>query len=309
MECFLAIPSASHTVARSVARASLVVSHTSIASSRSGLPSKSIPSSPIPAAAFAPRFAGWRSRSRLSSEAIWTVHQLPQEGLPRCGRRVAAGRGRQGEAEGRGEARRFVTRASAEGSIGGDGRDEVSSRLGRGSRRSGSDSNSGSSSTSESESSEERVAGARGGIGSSSDSESDDGVSEGSPPQDVLLKAVSEVSRMAGRQARTTNMVLGGTASEYGDDWLELDKKVNTYPSLREFTAIGSGGGDFAVAMVLAVQSVIPTDTPELQVVTRESATGRYISVKIGPVRMDSSEQVRAVYQAMKQDPRMRYFL
>ncbi|CAI5473643.1 unnamed protein product [Closterium sp. Yama58-4] len=130
-----------------------------------------------------------------------------------------------------------------------------------------------------------------------------------SPPQDVLLKAVSEVSRMAGRQARTTNMVMGGTASEYGDDWLELDKKVNTYPSLRDFTAIGSGGEDFAVAMVQAVQSVLPKDVAELQVVTRESAKGRYISVKIGPVRMDSSEQVRAVYQAMKQDPRMRDFV
>ncbi|CAI5507478.1 unnamed protein product [Closterium sp. Naga37s-1] len=100
-----------------------------------------------------------------------------------------------------------------------------------------------------------------------------------------------EVSRMAGRQARTTNVVMGGTATEYGDDWLELDKKVNTYPSLRDFTAIGLGGEDFAVAMVLAVQSVLPKDVPELQVVTRESATGRYISVKIGPVRMDSSEQ------------------
>ncbi|CAI5981184.1 unnamed protein product [Closterium sp. NIES-65] len=105
--------------------------------------------------------------------------------------------------------------------------------------------------------------------------------------------SAAEVSRMAGRQARTTNVVMGGTATEYGDDWLELDKKVNTYPSLRDFTAIGSGGEDFAVAMVLAVQSVLPKDVPELQVVTRESATGRYISVKIGPVRMDSSEQVR----------------
>ncbi|CAI5517034.1 unnamed protein product [Closterium sp. Naga37s-1] len=124
-----------------------------------------------------------------------------------------------------------------------------------------------------------------------SESESEEGSLEGSPPQDVLLKAVSEVSRMAGRQARTTNVVMGGTASEYGDDWLELDKKVNTYPSLRDFTAIGSGGDEFAVAMVLAVQSVLSKDVPELQVVTRQSATGRYISVKIGPVRMDSSEQ------------------
>lgn len=32
---------------------------------------------------------------------------------------------------------------------------------------------------------------------------------------------------MEGRSARTTNVVMGGTAAEpYGDDWLELDKKV-----------------------------------------------------------------------------------
>ncbi|CAI7889018.1 unnamed protein product [Closterium sp. NIES-53] len=311
MECFLAIPSASHAIVHSVARASLNASHTSISSSRTALSSGI---SSISTAAFAPLFARWGLKSRSDSEAIWAVHQLAQDSLPRCGRRVGAG---WGGAEGRGEAQRFVTRASAEGSIGGDGRDEVSSRLGRGRSRSGSDST--SSSGSDSESSAERVRGTGGGssIGSSSASESgsgsgsgsEEGSLEGSPPQDVLLKAVSEVSRMAGRQARTTNVVMGGTATEYGDDWLELDKKVNTYPSLRDFTAIGSGGEDFAVAMVLAVQSVLPKDVPEIQVATRESATGRYISVRIGPVRMDSSEQVRAVYQAMKQDPRMRYFL
>lgn len=130
------------------------------------------------------------------------------------------------------------------------------------------------------------------------------------PPQEVLLKAVSDLSRIQGREAKTTNVVMGGTAATpYSDDWLELDKKVNTYPSFRGFTAIGTGGEDFIVSMVVAVESVLGIGIPKWQVSARESAGGRYVSVKIGPVKMESSDQVRAVYQAMKKDERMRYFL
>jgi putative lipoic acid-binding regulatory protein len=39
------------------------------------------------------------------------------------------------------------------------------------------------------------------------------------------------------------------------------------------------------------------------------SARGKYVSVKIGPVTVNSSDQVRAVYDAMKRDVRMKYFL
>lgn len=206
------------------------------------------------------------------------------------------------------------------GSIGGDGRDEVSSRLGRSFGRSADSSDGGSSDgsggRSESDSDDSRNS-------SSSSTSSNleehervelvlevDGGSEGAAaPQEVLLKAVSEASRLEGRQSRVTNVVMGGTASEEGDDWRELDKKVNTYPCFRGFTAIGSGGDDFAAAMVAAVEAVVGGNIANWQVVTRESTKGRYISVKIGPIRMDSSEQVRAVYQSMKQDARMRYFL
>lgn len=131
----------------------------------------------------------------------------------------------------------------------------------------------------------------------------------GPPPQEVVLKAISEVSKVDGRNAKTTNIVIGGTESPYGEDWLSLDKKVNRYPSLRGFTAIGTGGDDFVHSMVVAVESVLLTSIPEGRVRQRESAQGRYISVKIGPLRVESSTQVREIYQAMRRDVRMKYFL
>jgi putative lipoic acid-binding regulatory protein len=39
------------------------------------------------------------------------------------------------------------------------------------------------------------------------------------------------------------------------------------------------------------------------------SSRGKYVSVKIGPIRVVSSEQVQAVYRAMRSDNRMKYFL
>eukprot|EP00271_Cylindrocystis_brebissonii_P014118 TRINITY_DN3527_c0_g1_i1.p1 TRINITY_DN3527_c0_g1~~TRINITY_DN3527_c0_g1_i1.p1 ORF type:complete len:239 (-),score=20.01 TRINITY_DN3527_c0_g1_i1:227-943(-) len=138
--------------------------------------------------------------------------------------------------------------------------------------------------------------------------ESSRGMSD-QPPQEAVLKAISEVSKMEGRDAKTTNVVIGGTESPYGSDWMELDKKVNTYPSLRGFTAIGTGGSDFVQAMVFAVESVLQEPIPQGRVRHRESAQGRYISVKIGPMRVESSLQVREIYQAMRRDERMKYFL
>lgn len=138
---------------------------------------------------------------------------------------------------------------------------------------------------------------------------SEEGEEEGPPPQEAVLKAISEVSKVDGRFAKTTNLVIGGTESPYGEDWLSLDKKVNRYPSLRGFTAIGTGGDDFVHSMVVAVESVLLTSIPEGRVRQRESAQGRYISVKIGPLRVESSIQVREIYQAMKRDVRMKYFL
>ncbi|XP_057811165.1 uncharacterized protein LOC131025423 [Salvia miltiorrhiza] len=129
-------------------------------------------------------------------------------------------------------------------------------------------------------------------------------------PQDALLKAISEVSRREGRVGQATIVVFGGSVS--GDStsgWLALDRKLNSYPRKRGFTAIGTGGDDFVQAMVYAVESVVQRPIPQGQVRQKISSRGKYVSVKIGPVQVASSEQVQAVYYAMRRDDRMKYFL
>nr|KYP75674.1 hypothetical protein KK1_019867 [Cajanus cajan] len=85
------------------------------------------------------------------------------------------------------------------------------------------------------------------------------------PPQEAVLKAISEVSKAEGRVGQTTNMVIGGTVSDDStNEWLTLDQKVNSYPTDRGFTAIGTGGEDFVQAMVVAVESVIQQPIPQV---------------------------------------------
>ncbi|KAL6969265.1 hypothetical protein U1Q18_028989 [Sarracenia purpurea var. burkii] len=130
------------------------------------------------------------------------------------------------------------------------------------------------------------------------------------PPQEAVLKAISEVSKTEGRVGQTTNVVIGGTVTDDStNEWLALDQKVNSYPTVRGFTAIGTGGDDFVHAMVVAVESVLQQPIPEGQVKHKLSSQGKYVSVNIGPVRVISSEQVQAVYNAMRRDVRMKYFL
>ncbi|KAJ1401959.1 YbeD-like domain superfamily [Sesbania bispinosa] len=130
------------------------------------------------------------------------------------------------------------------------------------------------------------------------------------PPQEAVLKAISEVSKTEGRVGQTTNMVLGGTVTDDStDEWLALDQKVNSYPTVRGFTAIGTGGEDFVQAMIVAVESVIQQPIPQGHVKQKLSSGGKYVSVNIGPIEVVSSEQVQAVYNAMRRDDRMKYFL
>lgn len=130
------------------------------------------------------------------------------------------------------------------------------------------------------------------------------------PPQEAVLKAISEVSKTEGRVGQTTNVVIGGTVTDDStNEWLALDQKVNSYPTVRGFTAIGTGGDDFVQAMVVAVESVLQYPIPEGHVKQKLSSRGKYVSVNIGPVRVISSEQVQAVYNAMRRDDRMKYFL
>ncbi|XP_057529173.1 uncharacterized protein LOC130807838 isoform X1 [Amaranthus tricolor] len=130
------------------------------------------------------------------------------------------------------------------------------------------------------------------------------------PPQEAVLKAISEVSKTEGRVGQTTNVVIGGTVTDDStNEWLDLDQKVNSYPTVRGFTAIGTGGEDFVHSMVVAVESVLQQPIPEGQVKQKTSSRGKYVSVNIGPVQVSSSEQVQAVYNAMRRDDRMKYFL
>ncbi|XP_015689027.2 uncharacterized protein LOC102719651 [Oryza brachyantha] len=130
------------------------------------------------------------------------------------------------------------------------------------------------------------------------------------PPQDAVLKAISQVASSKGRVAQTTNVIMGGTVTDDAtDEWLVLDKQVNSYPTVRGFTAIGTGGDDFVQSMVVAVESVVQEQIPKAQISQKISSKGKYVSVKIGPIRVVSSEQVQAVYNAMKKDERMKFFL
>ncbi|XP_020590976.1 uncharacterized protein LOC110031894 [Phalaenopsis equestris] len=133
---------------------------------------------------------------------------------------------------------------------------------------------------------------------------------EQGPPQEAVLKAISEVSKSEGRVAQTTNVIIGGTVKDDAtNEWLALDQKVNSYPTVRGFTAIGTGGDDFVNAMIVAVESVLHEPIPEDRVSHKLSSRGKYVSVNIGPIRVVSSEQVQAVYNAMRRDERMKYFL
>ncbi|KAL9328864.1 hypothetical protein ACSQ67_003867 [Phaseolus vulgaris] len=129
------------------------------------------------------------------------------------------------------------------------------------------------------------------------------------PPQDTVSKAISEVSEAKGRVGQTTNVVGSTGTDDSNNEWLALDEKVNSYPTVRGFTAIGTGGEDFVQAMVVAVESVIQQPIPQGCVKQKLSSGGKYVSVNIGPIQVVSSEQVQAVYSAMRRDDRVKYFL
>ncbi|XP_027921637.1 uncharacterized protein LOC114179481 isoform X2 [Vigna unguiculata] len=113
------------------------------------------------------------------------------------------------------------------------------------------------------------------------------------PPPDTVFKAISEVSKVEESVGQTTNVVIGTTVTDDSNkEWLALDEKVNSYPTVRGFTAIGTGGEDFVHAMVVAVESVIQQPISQGYVKQKLSSGGKYVSVNIGPIQVVSSEQV-----------------
>ncbi|KAL7604585.1 hypothetical protein Lser_V15G16528 [Lactuca serriola] len=133
------------------------------------------------------------------------------------------------------------------------------------------------------------------------------------PPQETDLEIISDRShrsRTKGRAGQTTNMIFGDTVIDGSSgEWLTLSQKLDTYPSVRRFTAIGIGGNDFVQSMILAVESVIQHPVQQEHVKQRVSSGGKYVSVSIGPIQVVSREHVRAVYNAMRGDDRIKFFL
>lgn len=123
---------------------------------------------------------------------------------------------------------------------------------------------------------------------------------------DALRQTLGGVSDAEGRVARSTNVVLGTDDSE--EKWRELDMQVNEYPGQRTFKAIGSGGEDFTIAMTACVENVVGKVHQEC-VSTRPSSTGKWLSVTIGPVWVETPEQVLEIYNAMKADGRLKFYI
>lgn len=66
---------------------------------------------------------------------------------------------------------------------------------------------------------------------------------------------------------------------------------MNKYPSQRVFTAIGVGGDGFKASMLKAVEDVVGTVHLEC-VSERPSSGGKYVSIRVGPVWVESADQV-----------------
>lgn len=101
-------------------------------------------------------------------------------------------------------------------------------------------------------------------------------------------------------------VILDGNQSEA--QWEQLDEHINEYPGLRSFKAIGMGGDDFVKAMRACVEIVLGKVGDDV-VATKLSSGGKYISVTFGPVRIDSPEQMKEIYERMQQDGRMKFFI
>ncbi|GIL97804.1 hypothetical protein Vretimale_3351 [Volvox reticuliferus] len=124
---------------------------------------------------------------------------------------------------------------------------------------------------------------------------------------EVALKTAQAQAAKAAAAAAAAQA--GGAAATTDDiwaDWRQVDSKVNKYPSQRLFTAVGSGGEDFRAAMVKCVEDVVGGP---VAVDVRASSGGNYQSVRVGPVTVNSPDQVLEVFIKMRQDKRLKFHL
>ncbi|EFN55739.1 hypothetical protein CHLNCDRAFT_134074 [Chlorella variabilis] len=124
-------------------------------------------------------------------------------------------------------------------------------------------------------------------------------------PADALQNTLAGLSANVGRVPQGTNVILDTTSDE--DKWRELDLQVNEYPGQRTFKAIGTGNQDFVVAMTACVEQVVGKVHEEC-ISQRLSAKGNYISVTVGPVWVETPDQMLQIYENMKADGRLRFF-
>ncbi|KAI3425986.1 hypothetical protein D9Q98_007954 [Chlorella vulgaris] len=124
-------------------------------------------------------------------------------------------------------------------------------------------------------------------------------------PADALQNTLAGLSAAVGRVPSSNNVILDTTNDE--DKWRELDAQVNPYPGQRTFKAIGTGDQAFVAAMTECVESVVGTVHAEC-VSHRASSKGNYTSVTVGPVWVESPDQVLQIYENMRADGRLRFF-
>ncbi|GAX78253.1 hypothetical protein CEUSTIGMA_g5695.t1 [Chlamydomonas eustigma] len=108
---------------------------------------------------------------------------------------------------------------------------------------------------------------------------------------------LTEVAKLQGRGSNRTNLFLVNDSEE---SWRRLDKKVNKYPIQRSFTGIGPGDPEFRKSILQAVESVVGPVHVECMS-QRASSKGAYLSVTVGPVWIESCDQVIQIYGNLKE--------
>lgn len=80
-------------------------------------------------------------------------------------------------------------------------------------------------------------------------------------------------------------------------------------PVLCSFKAIGIDDGSLKEDMRKVVDNAVSNDVSVHEPATRPSRKGNYVSVHVGPVRVDHREQVVNICMGMQNDTRVRWVI